>query len=163
MLDNIFDSVLLAQGYGSSGNQSLQNKECGEKMKLGECWSTFYDFTSKASTVARYLALGGIAIVWLFRSPAEIARTTPLELMPVIVIFVWALAFDLLHYVLGAAIWGLFCNFQERKMKSTKNPEISVPSWLNAPVNVFFVGKIALVLLGYLCLFQHFFRMWTTG
>lgn len=132
-------------------------------MKIGECWSTFNDFTSKASTVARHLALAGIAIIWLFRTPMEAARTSPLLLMPIVVIFIWALAFDLLHYVVGAAVWGVFCNLQERKIKITKNPEVSVPSWMNAPANVFFVVKIGLVLFGYVWLFRHFFRIWTTG
>ena len=133
-------------------------------MKLSDYWDTFYVFSGRASDVSRQLAFAGVAIIWLFHNNQNSPITIPDTLVPLLLIFVCALAFDLLQYIAASIIWGLFCRQQEKKLhKITDNPIISAPWWINAPTNFFFIGKLIFILSGYYLLIKYFANLWLTS
>jgi len=86
-------------------------------MKLSIYRQQYYDASGMASTVSRQAAFAGIALIWIFKAqdaaqPATIVL--PNELIMPSLAFIISLAFDLLQYVLGAAVWGSYCRFKEK-------------------------------------------------
>lgn len=118
-------------------------------MKLSECRETYYTLSGTASAVTRQAAFAGIALIWIFNSetPEEISLPTAL-LWPAL-FFIICLAFDLLQYVVGSAIWAIFHRIHEKKPEIHEESDIEVPCEINWPANVFFWGKNMFVLVGY--------------
>ena len=120
-------------------------------MKISDCWDAFYSHTGKASDVARQLSFGGLGIIWLFykdKSADTIVIEPDLQLPAFL--FVLALSFDLMHYVVASLIWGVWCKIKEKELKSPKeNPDLDAPRFINTPADVIFIVKIILVIFGY--------------
>jgi hypothetical protein len=115
-------------------------------------WAEEYQyFSGKASEAIKTLALGGIAVIWLFHDD----KLTPaLE-----VIFIWpltlltlSLAFDLLHYVVGAVTWYRFYIHHEVNTPKDQCDDIAAPSWKRDVVSLFFYAKIVVLVVGYVWL-----------
>lgn len=130
-------------------------------MRLSQYRETYYEFSGKASDVARSLAFAGIALVWIFRSESVAGpRPESATLLPG-AMFAVALAFDLLQYVSATVVWGLFQWFQERRLGSiASDPDLTTPSWLKWPQFSFFVLKLFVVILGYVFLTLFLWRAW---
>lgn len=77
-------------------------------MKLSDYSKTYYEFSGKTSDIARHLAFAGIALVWIFKTGAAPATKIPQELHIPTILLALTLAFDLLQYFAGTAIWGIF-------------------------------------------------------
>lgn len=122
-------------------------------MRLNDYKNDFYEFSGKASDNTRTAALGGIAIIWVFRITTETVPQIPRELVLPLISFGASLGCDLLHYSVAAMIWGIFHRINETRLrKPTENPLLSHPIWMPMPITVLFVLKIAFVLLGYITL-----------
>ncbi|HEX2050087.1 MAG TPA: hypothetical protein VHJ34_05550 [Actinomycetota bacterium] len=114
-------------------------------------WETRDYFSTTASTIVRQLGFAGIALVWLFRRETEGGvGVLPPDLRFPSLLVVLALTFDLLHYVWGSAAWGLFGRHKERKIHGREQTEpFDAPTWMNYPTNLFFWGKIVLIVYAY--------------
>lgn len=71
-------------------------------MKVSEIRSHYRDQTERASTVARQLALGGIAVIWIFRNTGETLALPRFLYLPTLA-FIFSLGADMAQY--GIASW----------------------------------------------------------
>ncbi len=129
-------------------------------MKLSDYQKTYYEFSGKTSDIARHLAFAGIALIWIFKTGAAPAHKIPQELHIPTILLALTLAFDLLQYVAGTAIWGIFQWYQERKLENIKDdPELTTPSWFKSPQLFFFCLKVITILWAYYLLMNY---IWDT-
>ena len=131
-------------------------------MKLSDYKQAYYEFSGKASDVARNAAFAGIAIVWIFKFESEPIPRIPSQLYLPTALFVISLGLDLLHYISGGLIWGFFHWFQQRKLAnpSSEDPDMSHPNHLGYPLLFFFVLKLLTIFLAYIFLGIYVIDMW---
>lgn len=124
-------------------------------MKLQDYRETYYFHSGKASDIARQLSFAGIALIWAFRtSNADGTANLGPDLYYAGMLFVIALGFDLLQYVVAASIWGSFSRIKEKQ--GTRSTEtITAPPWFNWPGLFFFWAKIGTVGYAYVTMFLY--------
>ena len=104
----------------------------------------FYEFSGKASDVARQLAFAAIAVIWLFKKDAPKGQLTiPHELIFPGFLVLLALAADFLQYVAAAVTWHLYYLYLERKGITDHS------SWLVRTTTVLFYIKVVAVIWAY--------------
>jgi hypothetical protein len=105
--------------------------------------------SGKASDSARSLAFAGVAIVWLFKNSGP-DQPIPTVLIAPLAVFALALALDLFHYAVSAALWGGFTRLKERALRTDakQDPELDAPFYLNWPGLVLFWTKLTAVAFG---------------
>jgi hypothetical protein len=116
-------------------------------MRLADARQSYYDFSQKASDIVRQLGFAGIALIWLFKTDVDGRWTVPVGLLPAVVCIVTGLAFDLLHYVVAAVIWGAYARRKEKTLGEAE--EFKADSRLNWPSLFFYYGKIAAMVTAY--------------
>jgi len=122
-------------------------------MKLSDYRETYYEFSGKASEVARKLAFAGIAVVWIFKASGTSSPKIPFDLYFPTGLFVLTLAFDLFQYVSATIVWGVFQWKEERKLTDINDdPELGAHPFCKLPQNVFFMLKIIAISFAYLLL-----------
>lgn len=125
-------------------------------MKLSEYKADYYQYTSLASNGSRQLALAGIALIWVFNTQGSLGYTLPNELLIPSIALIWSLGSDLLQYVIGSIIWGLFHRYHEARRSSiSEDPELEAPVHYTWPINAFFYSKIISVLIAYFFLLKY--------
>ena len=130
-------------------------------MKLTDYRKDYYEFSGKASDVARNLAFAGIAFVWIFKVGAEHGPRIPQELLLPLAFLAICLGADLLQYVAATCVWGIFQWYEESKIDDLKkDPELEAPSWLKWPQFIFFVMKLVTVFLAYIFLAKYVLVIW---
>ncbi len=117
---------------------------------------SYYEFSGKASDVARTLALSGLAIIWIYNKVDKDGNTYIPEVffLPA-ALLVLALAFDLLQYVVASLVWGQFHRSMEKRGK-TDDDELAAEPWRNYPQTMFFILKLIAVAAAYFLLLQFF-------
>lgn len=136
-------------------------KEAG-KTNLADFRKDYYEFSSKASGVARNLAFAGIAVVWIFRHGDGINSKIPQPLLFPVALFALTLALDLIHYVAGTITWGIFCRIKE-KSGTLEDEELKAPMWLNWGTLLMFWSKIVVVMFAYILLIHFLLKIGLTG
>jgi hypothetical protein len=122
---------------------------------LNEARKAFYEFSGTASGLVRQLAFAGIAIVWVFKSPApDGSALLPRGFLWPGVFLVVTLACDLLQYIAAAASWGIFARSQELAGVDD-DTEIDAPRWINWPQDFFYVAKVIAVMCAYVLLGRY--------
>ncbi|WP_349792730.1 hypothetical protein ABQY74_020375 [Xanthomonas sp. WHRI 7064] len=116
-------------------------------MNLKGALDNYYYHSGKASDIVRQLALGAIAIIWLFQTTDGGARVLPAALFLPLKLIVGALAADLLQYVVAGFLWGAFHRSKEKKLG--ENDAFKAPRTINWPAILFYYDKVALVVLAY--------------
>ncbi len=133
-------------------------------MRLSDYRKDYYEFSGKASDVARTASLAGIALIWVFKVDGASIPCLPSELVLPAGLFALALAMDFLHYVVAAAIWGLFHRYHERRLTDPEeDPETTHPSCLEYPILSLFVLKLISVTAAYVFVMLYVGRIWSTG
>ena len=128
-------------------------------MKLNDYRETYYEFSGKLSEIIRNLSFAGIALIWIFKKDAT-ALKVPEEFLLPATFLVLTLALDLLQYIFGSAIWGIFQWYQERNLTDiSENPELSSPSYFKLPQFFCFVGKQITLSIAYILLLRYLFKM----
>ena len=118
-------------------------------MNLRDARENYYTFTSILSNVNRQLCFAGIAVVWiLVISKNGGGHSLPVNLPLPLWCFVLGLSFDLVHYIIASASWGIFHRHMERTGLS-EDSDFQAPSWINWAPIVFFVLKVLSTLVGY--------------
>ena len=123
-------------------------------MELKEYLQAYYTYSEKASNITRQLGFAGIALIWVFRGTNTNELLVPHELILPGVFLILGLSCDLLQYVSGTLIWGLFHRMKEREGLEA-NDELKAPSWLNKPILFFFIAKMVAISVGYLLIFCY--------
>jgi hypothetical protein len=111
-------------------------------VKLQDYRQTFYDYSAKASDIARQSAFAGIALIWLFKG--EAAYVLPEALLLPGLLIVAALAADALQYLAATVIWRRFYRYHEKR-KTPESAELTHGVWLERPITYLFFVKAALV------------------
>ncbi|UCE66620.1 MAG: hypothetical protein JSU85_00975 [Candidatus Zixiibacteriota bacterium] len=125
-------------------------------MKLSEYRETYYEFSAKASDIARHLAFAGIAVIWIFRIEEYRKTTIPDSLIFPLIFFITALALDLVQYIAGTSVWGIFHWYHEKKLDNVlDDPKLDHPIWLKWPIFCPFVLKLISVIVGYILLLKY--------
>jgi hypothetical protein len=112
-------------------------------------------FTGKASEVSRTIAFGGIAVVWLFRKGSESSMPSadiiPDDLQWPLVLFVFSLGLDLLHYIFASLVWTLFYRWYEYKIQKgwERDEDIVASRWNYRIIDFFFWMKIVFNMIGF--------------
>lgn len=116
-------------------------------MTLDEIWKQYEAYSKSASDSARQLSLAGIAVVWLFK--LEKGDTLHLDWMTLVAgtCFVAALACDLLQFISGTLVYFFIGRSRERKPPHKRDGDY--PDYVLWPIDIFFVLKFILVMVGY--------------
>lgn len=119
-------------------------------MFLSDARENYYTFSATLSSVNRQLCFAGIAIVWVFSTEeANGAKSLPSELLLSLGFFVIGLSFDLLHYIIALATWGIYHRICERNGIGEET-EITPPNYINwIPLGCFWLKSVA-TLAGYI-------------
>lgn len=123
-------------------------------MLLKEARENYYFHTGKVSDIVRQLALGGIAIIWLFHAKNGETVVVPRTLLVPAALLVFGLAFDLLQYACGSACWGVF-QWRKERTGVSEDQDIMVPNAINWPAIVFFWLKVATTIFAYYFLLAY--------
>ena len=120
-------------------------------MKLSEYKSDYYQYSGLASSATRQLALAGIALIWVFKTQSDNGTyILPNTLIYPAIGLIVSLGSDLLQYVFGTVIWGLFHRYHESLRESIEDdPILEAPVHYTWPINFFFYTKIIAVLVSY--------------
>jgi len=117
-------------------------------MKLEDVRDTYYSLTGRASDIARQLSFAGIALIWAFRETSGGIERVPSELTPAGILVVLSLSFDLLHYVIGGAIWGIY-NRRKERAGVEQAVDFEANPFLNWPSIGLYWAKILCVISAY--------------
>lgn len=127
-------------------------------MKLEVARGHYYEFSGRLSDVTRQLCFAGIAVVWILTG-GDSGGVQAVVNGPVVplVLFVIALAFDLLHYAVATFSWGILHRWYER-FGSADTDDVAVPRWINWTPIAMFWGKVTATISAYLILAPEVFR-----
>ncbi len=127
-------------------------------------YKTDYEyFTGKASEINRNIALGGIAIIWIFRTSDTNKLMIPEALIPPLICLVMALAIDLLQYISGGLIWFIFFKYKESQLnKGTLkcNENIKAPAILPLFLHILYWLKILCTGVAYYLLIDYLTKIY---
>jgi len=125
-------------------------------MNLSGFKKDYYELSGLASTVCRQLALGGIALIWVFKIGNGSSMALPNSLMIPSGFLAFSLICDLLQYVLAAIIWGCFHRYHEKKKTTPEeDPIIQAPFYFNIPANTCFYLKITAAITAYVFILRY--------
>jgi hypothetical protein len=120
-------------------------------VKRSEADAEYAFYTGKASDLVRQLALGGFAVIWLFKTDTTSGPTVPEDFRVTAVFLLASLAADFAQYAVSAPLWHWF----KRKLELDglkPDDTFTAPDWLYyAPDALFYVKLVALA-LAYACL-----------
>jgi hypothetical protein len=118
-------------------------------MKLSEYKQDYYTFTGKLSDINRQIAFAGIALIWIFKKNDVGNLIICHELVLPAILLAIALGADIMQYIYQSITWAIFYRYYEKRTDND-DAEIFAPSILNYPSWMFFIIKVALVLIAYL-------------
>jgi len=116
-------------------------------VKLKDALDNYYVYSGKASDIVRQLALGGIAIIWMFQVAEGSSRMLPSELFLPLKLIVAALAADLLQYAVGGVLWSMYHRYKEDR--TAEDESFKAPIVINWPAIGFYYTKVVLVIVAY--------------
>lgn len=129
-------------------------------LKLQEIWNAYDTYTGKVSEITRQLSFAGIAVIWFFKTGDNYKTPKQDWFLSPLILFVLALAFDLLQYIVGSIIWKIYAMYQERKQKKASgkidlDEEYDPSYWWTFPMDIFFFLKAFLTIAGYVLLIKY--------
>lgn len=116
-------------------------------MKLKDALDNYYVYSGKVSDIIRQLALGGIAIIWLFQIAEGSSRTLPSELFLPLKLIVATLVADLLQYAVGGVLWSMYHRYKEGRV--AEGESFKAPFIINWPAIFFYYAKVVLIIVAY--------------
>lgn len=129
-------------------------------MKLEDVREAYYFHTGKLSDIVRQLAFAGIALVWVFKTDVQGRPTVPPLLIKAALFLVAGLTLDLLHYVAGSVIWGIYHRKKEREGKK-EDDDVSAPGEINWPLIFFFWSKTVVMVVAYVYILRFLYYLVT--
>lgn len=122
-------------------------------MKLEDARNAYYDYSGTLSNINRQLALSGIAIVWFFIQPKNNAGFDFGAFKWAFIFFSAALFFDLVHYAVATASWGIYHRYKEKNIKP--GAEFKAPKYINWIPICALVIKVVCTVTGYYLLIHN--------
>jgi hypothetical protein len=117
-------------------------------MILKDARENYYTLSAKASDIVRQLGFAGIALIWVFKADQGGKVAIPKSLWPSATFIVVGLTMDLLQYVAGSLLWGIYHRLKERE-EISETDQFTAPPWINWPAIFFFWGKITAMAAAY--------------
>lgn len=117
-------------------------------------------FTGKASEINRSLALGGIAIIWIFKTTSGSVTSIPDILILPLIWLVVALGLDLLQYIVGGIIWWIYYKFKEYQIKKeiiSADDDIKAHYILPGIIHLIYWSKLTSTIIAYYFLFAFLY------
>ena len=127
-------------------------------MNRKDCLDVYQYHSTRASESVRQLALGALAIVWIFRPPTidgPIAMPRPLLWAGLFAAL--ALALDLMQSLYGTIAWGKFHRRKELEGLSLESA-FRAPRTINWPTTGLFALKVASLVLSYVTVIVYLSR-----
>jgi hypothetical protein len=116
-------------------------------------------YTGKASEIGRSLALGGIAVIWIFKTTStDGSLTIPSLLIAPLIWLVISLSLDLLQYVIGGLIWLIYYRYKEYQIKNNQiqaTEDLKAPKILPLIIHIIYWSKLISIIVSY-CLLLSF-------
>jgi hypothetical protein len=109
-------------------------------------------FTGKASEINRSLALGGIAIIWIFKTTSGNVTSIPDVLILPLIWLVGALGLDLFQYIIGGIIWWIYYKFKEYQIKKdiiSADDDIKAHYILPGIIHLIYWSKLTSTIIAY--------------
>lgn len=133
-------------------------------MNIEEAREHYSYFSATQSEVNRKLCFAGVAVVWVFAFESSSGGPAlPASLFFPLRCFVFGLCFDLLHYMVASASWGIFNRLKEKaallKGEELLDQDLEVPMQINWAPIFFFWSKSAATLVGYFALLHFFWNL----
>lgn len=129
-------------------------------MKLKDARENYYYFSQKMSEIVRQLGFAGVALIWIFKDEVDGKQVVPPALLTTAKFIVIGLGFDLLHYVAGTLVWGIYNGLKERS-GTKEGTEFLAPRAINWPTLFFLWAKVIAIFIAYIKIFtfltQRFF------
>jgi hypothetical protein len=122
---------------------------------LNDLLSSADEATGRVSELVRNLALGAIAVVWIFKNPDKEVMLLPSKLLSWALFFaVSGLAVDLCHYVFRAITLTKFFRLKEKEfddgnLTEEQAQDIHTPDYIIKWSDRFWWVKISLVIIAY--------------
>lgn len=120
-------------------------------MKLSEIRTAYEELSGKLSDINRQLCFAGFAIIWIFNKSIG-DFSVPKELYLPAFFLCLSLSIDLLQYIVSSLSWYFFYLYNRKKDRPDDDVEINEPEGLNVAPWILFIVKIALLVIGYICL-----------
>ena len=122
-----------------------------------EALEAYYYYTGKVSDVIRQLGFAAIGVTWAFKvDVAGRPRLSP-RLLSAARLAVASLACDLLQYIYGSAVWGIFHRMKEKEDAA----EFTAPPWINWLALLFFWSKAVLMVASYFYILWYLSGLFT--
>jgi hypothetical protein len=122
-------------------------------MKLEDARKAYYDYSGTLSSINRQLALSGIAIVWFFIQPKNNVNFNFGAFKWAFIFFSLALFFDLVHYAIATASWGIYHRLKEKRIQP--KTEFKAPKCINwIPIGALVI-KVFCTVIGYYLLIHN--------
>jgi len=118
-------------------------------VKLKDVREFYSHHTSKTSEIVRQLGFAGIAVIWVFKSEVAGRPTIPPELVSAAFLIVLGLGLDLLHYVAGSLVWGIYGRIKELRDDVSSTTEFEAPRQINWPAIILFWSKTVVMIIAY--------------
>jgi hypothetical protein len=118
-------------------------------MKLEDVRENYQYFSQKISDIVRQMGFAGIALIWVFKTDTGGKQVVPPELLPAAKLIVVALGLDLLHYICGTLVWGIYNRIKENK-GTDEATEFLAPQVINWPALALFWLKIVVMVIAYI-------------
>jgi len=117
-------------------------------MNLKFVYQRYTYYSQEASKLIRQLGFAGIAVIWIFKTEQNSKQIIPPELLPAGILIMSGLAADLLQYIAGTIVWGIFHNRKDCEVASEEE-RFDAPRWINWPALVLWVLKVVAILTAY--------------
>jgi len=125
-------------------------------VKLKDALDNYYYYTGKTSEIIRQLGFAGIAVVWVFKADVAGRPIVPSELIPAAFLIGAGLTLDLLHYVAGSLIWGVYHRVKEKR-KTSQETEFDAPKQINWLTLFFFWSKAIMMIVAYVFIIRFLY------
>ena len=117
-------------------------------MNIEKVRTTYDYYSGKQSEIVRQLGLAGIAVIWVFKDGQDRAPSIAVSMRWAAGLILASLTFDLLHYVAGSLVWGIYLRRLDRE--NTKETVALRPNpKINWPTLFFFWTKLPLIVAAY--------------
>lgn len=118
-------------------------------MKLNDSRENYYFYSGKTSDIVRYMALAGFGVIWALKSEFALEGVSKIYLPYALIFLGITILLDLMQYVIGTALWGIYNRKQEIKLELNEQKNISPGKYFNWPTLIPFWLKVITIFIAY--------------
>lgn len=164
----LMELAMIATQKGLQEIAEKEKKKAEENLPKGISLDKYNEFsrffTTKTSEINRSLALGGIAIIWLFKKPSD-GHLLQKDLLNLpLLLLVISLSIDLLQYFFASVAWRIFYErkywlWKTKKVSNETVKDIEAPNEISLIIDGLFLAKIVFMILSYCHIFYFLSKL----